>query len=223
MMMHEIARRMRVCLLAIAGMMSAQTAHAAIYDVTMGGQLTGIRFGSFSALPPAVSSYLQPSDPFSAVFTLDVTGNTINSISGSMDLDGLTGAVTAFSLNSGGSGFRGFSLQFDELATGTGFVGGVSIDDLSFRMPSLSGQTFEQIFDSALSNASAIYRTSVTAQYRSGPGSYSNHYGVFDSDGAVSLQSVSLSTVPVPAGLLLMITGMAGLLVLTRRRRPSAR
>lgn len=217
-MIRTLISRLRLAAIAVGALMTAQPAQAAIYDVTMGGQLTDIRFGSFGALPSAVSPYLQPGDPFSASFTLDVSGNTINSITGTMDFDGAVGAVTSFSSSSGGTGYRGFSLRFDELATGLGTVGGVSIDDLSFRMAAAAGATVEDIFDAALSNGAAIYRAAVVTTYRSAAGSYSNYYAVFDNDGALSTQSVEISAVPLPPGLLLMLSGLAGFAFLLRRR-----
>ena len=210
-MLFRIFRPRLLAIAALSGAALAGPAPAAVFDVSIGGTMTGIRFGSFATLPSEVGDYLESGNVFSADFTLDVTGNTINSVTGSVTFDGLSGDVTGFGSNSGGSTFRGFFLQFEELADGSGNVGDVSIDDIDFRMNATSGQTFEDLFNAALTNGSAIFRSSVVAAFRFSSASTSFHRGQLDNDGVLQNQAVALAaTVPVPAGLMLMLTGFLG-------------
>ncbi len=146
-----------------------QPAQATIYDVTMGGSMTEIRSASFSNLPFQVGAHMQSGHFFSASFTLDVSGSTINSVSGFASFDGAKAALTSIGSNSSGSGFRGFFQSFDGLADRSDIAGDVSIDGFEIGDAASSGQSFAMA-----------------------------------------------AVAPMPAGLLLVLAGLAGLCVLVR-------
>lgn len=181
--------------------------------------MDGVRSGSFGNLPSVVRPYLFNGAEVEASFQLDVTGNTINSISGLLKLDGNSANITSIFNNSFGGVFRGFSMRFDDVGTGLGTLHGVEVSEMAFRMSIDSGDTIEEAFEGAIGDNSTFFRASITAAHQQSNNSVRFYRGFLDGDGSLSNQTVALSAaIPLTAGLLLMLTGLAGFGFLARKR-----